>query len=86
MRSVEYFGLGIGHSKGKIANQLWLLAEDVDSVIYAHPFAHYILKDEVTGKDHPTTSGIMYVSLRKLSQEQGPAGELASYLLGSHKQ
>ena len=52
IRSVEYLGLGIGHSKGKIANQLWLLAEDVDSAIYAHPFAHYILKNEVTGKGH----------------------------------
>ena len=33
IRAVEYFGLGIGHSKGRIANQLWLLAQDVDAVL-----------------------------------------------------
>jgi len=33
VRSVEYFGLGIGHSKGKTANQIWLLAEDVGAVL-----------------------------------------------------
>ena len=82
IRSVEYFGLGIGHSKGKLANQIWLLAEDVDSVLHRNTFTRYILKDEMTGNEHPTTSGIMYVSLTKLSQEESPAGELASFLLG----
>jgi len=82
IRSVEYFGLGIGHSKGKLANQIWLLADDVDSVLHGNAFARYILKDEITDRDHPTASGIMYVSLIKLSNEQSPAGELASFLLG----
>ncbi|MDR0273515.1 MAG: hypothetical protein LBI27_09390 [Clostridiales bacterium] len=82
IRSVEYFGLGIGHSKGKIANQIWLLAEDVDSVLHGKTFTRYILKDEVTEKIHPATSGIMYISLTKLSQENTPAGELALFLLG----
>jgi hypothetical protein len=41
-----------------------------------------MLKDEVTGKVHPTSSGIMYISLQKLSQESNPAGELASFFLG----
>jgi len=40
------------------------------------------LKDEITGNAHPTTSGIMYVSLTKLSREESPAGELAAFLLG----
>ena len=81
-RAIEYFGLGIGHGKGKIANQIWLLAEDVDSVLNGELFANYILKDEVTGNIHPTSSGIMYVSLSKLSKVQSPEGELASFLLG----
>ena len=42
----------------------------------------YPLKDEVTGNEHPNPSGIMYISLTKLSQEENPAGELASFLLG----
>ena len=82
IRSVEYFGLGIGHSRGKIANQMWLLAEDVESVLHQGTFARYILSDEVTGNAHPNSSGIMYISLTRLSQEDSPAGELAQFLLG----
>jgi len=84
IRSVEYYALGIGHSKGKLANQIWLLAEDVDSLLHGNIFARYILVDEVTSSEHPVTSGIMYVSLTKLSQQQGPAGELAAFLLGKN--
>jgi len=83
VRSVEYFGLGIGHSKGKRSNQMWLMAEDVDAVLHGKAFARYILKDEATGKTHPATSGIMYVSLSRLSKESGPVSELAAFLLGS---
>jgi len=82
IRSVVYFGLGIGHSKGNLANQIWLLAEDVDSVLHGKTFTRYILKDEITGNEHPAASGIMYVSLTNLSQEESPAGELAGFLLG----
>ena len=82
IRAVEYFGLGISHSKGKIANQMWILAEVVDSVLHGKTFTRYILKDEVTDKAHPGTSGIMYISLKKLSEEDSPAGELAAFLLG----
>lgn len=84
-RSVEYFGLGIGHGKGKVANQIWVLAEDVKELLHAKTFTRYILKDEVTGKDHPENSGIMYVSLTKLAKENTPVGELASFLLGINK-
>jgi len=75
----------IGHSRGKLANQIWLLAEDVDAVLQGKTFAHYILKDEDTGHTHPSTSGILYVSLDKLSQENTTAGELAAILLGKEK-
>ena len=82
IRSVVYFGLGIGHSKGKLANQIWLLAEDVPSVLHGKTFARYTLKDELTNNEHPTISGILYISLPKLMQEASPAGELAALLLG----
>ena len=82
IRSVEYYGLGIGHSRGKIANQIWLLAEDVQPVLREKTYARYVLKDEVTNDAHPVMSGIMYVSLRKLAQEKGAVGELAAFLLG----
>jgi len=48
IRSVVYFGLGIGHNKGKLTNQIWLLAEDVPSVLHGKTFARYVLKDEIT--------------------------------------
>ena len=82
VRAVEYFALGIGHSKGKVANQLWLMAEDLESVIHGKSFARYILKDEATGEPHPGNSGILYVSLSKLAKIKSPAGELAAFLLG----
>jgi len=82
LRSVEYFGLGIAHSKGKLANQIWILAEDVEPLLRGNAFARYILKDEITGDEHPKTSGILYISLTKLSQEKSHAGEFALFLLG----
>jgi len=82
IRSVEYFGIGIGHSKGKIANQIWFLAEDVKSLLRGKTIARYVLKDEISGEEHPESSGIMYVSLTKLAKENTPVGELASFLLG----
>jgi hypothetical protein len=74
--------LGISHSRGKLANQLWLLAEDVPPLLHGETFSRYILKDEKTNRDHPSSSGILYISLSKLAQEESPAGELASFLLG----
>jgi len=82
VRSVEYFGLGIGHGGGKLANQIWLLASDVKVVLHGEMFTRYILNDEVTGNKHPANSGIMYISLSKLSKEDSIAGELSSFLLG----
>ena len=82
IRSVEYFGLGIGNNKGYPANQLWLLAEDVEELLAGEVFARYVLKNERTNYPHPETSGIIYVSLEKLSKEDSTAGELAAYLLG----
>ncbi|MCL2049600.1 MAG: hypothetical protein FWG87_12855 [Defluviitaleaceae bacterium] len=83
-RSVVYFGLGISHAKGKPANQIWLLAETVPSVLHGKIFTRYILKDEVTGKNHPETSGIMFVDLEKLSEEKSQTGELAAFFLGKN--
>ena len=51
-------------------------------MLHGESFTRYILKDEITGNEHPNTSGIMYVSLTRLSKEKSCAGELASFLLG----
>ena len=82
VRSVKYYGLGIGQGSNGIANQIWYLGEDLESLLHGMPITNYILKDEVTGNTHPETSGIMYISLTKLSEEKSKAGELASLLLG----
>jgi hypothetical protein len=81
-RAVEYFGLGIGHSGGKGAEQIWLLAEDVESLLCGEPFARYVLSDEASGRPYPYESGILFVSLTQLAEGDGPAGELARFLLG----
>jgi len=83
VRAAEYFGLGIGQNpEKKNANQIWLLASDADTVLQEKTFAHYILKDETTNNIYPGTSGIMFISLTKLSKEDNLAGELALLLLG----
>lgn len=82
LRAVEYFVLGVGQNPGKIANQIWVLASDVDAVLQEGTFMNYILKDESTNKMYPDTSGIMFISLTKLSKKKSLAGELALFLLG----
>jgi len=82
-RAIEYFGLGIGRSKGIIANQIWLLAEDVNRVLLGKPFAHYLMTNDVVGNIHPYAPHTMYVSLPSLSLEKSQAGELATFLLGN---
>ena len=85
IRSTEYFGLSIGHSKSNPVEQIWLLAEDVP-LLEGNTFSRHVLKDETTNKAHPNNSGILYVSLSKLSKEVTPAGELSSFLLGKLKE
>ena len=82
IRSVEYFGLGIGHNRGKLANQIWFLAEDISELLQGNAFARYVLKDEYTNANHPHSSGILYVSLRQLAKKAGDAGQLAQFFLG----
>ena len=83
-KSVEYFGLAIGHAKGLPVNQIWFLAEPVPELLHGAVFSRYVLKDEITGRAHPESSGIMYVDLSKLSEEESQAGELAAFLLGKN--
>lgn len=82
VRAQEYFGLGVGHSDGKVTNQIWLLAEDVDSVLVGEMYTNYIQVDEVTKTKYPKPSGMMFVSLTKVAELNSPVGELASFLLG----
>ena len=83
IRAVEYFGLSLGNSKGNTANQIWVLAKDLDSVLHGETFTYYVLKDVVTGTFYPNKSGIMFISLQKLSQNRKtPSGELAAFLIG----
>ena len=83
IRAVEYFGLSLGKSKGKPTNQIWVLAKDLVSVLHEETFTYYVLKDVVTGASYPNKSGIMFISLQKLSQDRkSTSGELAAFLLG----
>ena len=82
VRATDYSVLSISQNPGKVSNQIWLLAEDVQKLLHGNSFSNYVLKDEVSGKVYPNASGIMFVSLKRLSQEDTVAGELASFLLG----
>ena len=82
IRATEYSVLSISQNPGKVSNQIWLLAGDVQKLIPSGAFSNYVPRDEVSGVVYPNASGIMFVSLKKLSQENTVAGELASFLLG----
>ena len=81
-RASNYSALGVSLNKGKVSNQIWLLAEDVKKLLPCGVFSNYVHKDEVSGETYPIASGIMFVSLTQLSREKTAAGELASFLLG----
>jgi len=81
-RALEYFVLGLGKNADKMVNQIWLLASDAEAVLQKETFMNYVLKDEATNKLFPHSSGILFISLTKLSQQNDVAGELASFLLG----
>ena len=74
--------LSISQNPGKITNQIWLLADDVPKLLPNGAFSNFVPKDEVSGTVYPNASGIMFISLKRLSQENTVAGELASFLLG----
>ena len=84
IRATQYFGLGIGHSEGKLSNQIWLLAEDVQEILHGQMYANYIFTDEASKAIFPQTSGMMFVSLQKvaLQETNTTASELAAFLLG----
>ena len=85
-RSTDYYAHGIIKSRGKTANQVWILAETVESVSKGAGIKRYVLKDEIGDDLHPNVSGIMYVDLKKLTRKNSPAGELASFLLGHRRE
>ena len=82
VRAVEYSVLGIGQNLGHISNQIWLLAENSEHLLHGRTFANYLLRDEANGDVYPGTSCILFINLKKLSEEKSKAGELASFLLG----
>ena len=82
VRAPEYLGLSLGHNRGKSITQMWIMAEDLESVLHNNPYSNYVLKDEVTNKIFPRTSNLMFISLKSLSTKNTVAGELARYLLG----
>ena len=81
-RSASYFGLGIAVAGGKTSNQIWLMAKDNINLMHDNKYTYYVLADERTKKLHPNLSGIMFVSLSKISKEESLSGELSRFLLG----
>ena len=82
VRATDYSVLSISQNPGRVSNQIWILAEDVKKLLPGGAFSNYVPKDEVSGAVYPQASGIMFISLKRLSEEKTVAGELASFLLG----
>ena len=81
-QAIEYYGLGIASDGKQISNQMWLMAENLPKLMHGKKYVNYVLKDEASNIPYPKTSGIMFASLKQLSEEGTPAGELSSLLLG----
>ena len=82
-KSMEYFGLGIGHNKGEAASQIWLLSEPPKKLLQNKPFANYIMKNE-DNNPHLNQASITYISLQDISEHNSKAGQLASFLLSKN--
>ena len=74
--------MNISQTPGKVSSQIRLLEDDVPKLLPSGAFSNFVPTDEVSGTVYPNASGIMFVSLKRLSQENMVAGELASFLLG----
>ena len=83
VRAWQYFALGVSLSDDGIANQVWLLKENVDDLLEGQTFANYVITNEVTQNLYPNVSSMLFVSLERLSEGAGVAAELASFLLGA---
>jgi len=84
IRALRYYSLGIALNAEGMSNQIWLLAEDADDVLEGQTFANYNIINEVTGNAYQNASGMMFVSLKRLSESDTVAGNLASFLLGAN--
>ena len=58
VRATDYSALGISLNKGKVSNQIWLLAEDVKKLLPGGAFSNFVPKDEVSGETYPNASGM----------------------------
>ena len=85
IRAPDYQVQGMKHCKGKATVQIWILAEDVNELLGGNSFANYVSADTVSGRPYPVGSGLAFISLTRLSESAGVAGELASFLLGKGK-
>jgi len=45
-RAMEYFVLGIRQGKGKTADQIWLLSEDVETLLHGGTFTNYVIRGD----------------------------------------
>jgi len=79
-RAVDY--LLLSQINRKPADNIWLLADDVDALLNGKTFSRFVYRDEDTGKELPNGPGNLYVSLTGLAKLSTPAGELAAFLLG----
>lgn len=82
VQSIEYLGFSLTRGENKYASNLWLLNGAITNLLQGNIFSNYILMDEADHRTHPNTSNVLYVDLKRLSQTNSQAGELAGILIG----
>lgn len=83
-RALQKFLRGFSPWDEKISNQIWFLTEDDEDLLHGRVFTNYTLRERISNHSYPNPSGIMYISLNCLAQDDCQAGELASLLLGKN--
>jgi hypothetical protein len=83
IRASNYNGYAITKMpEGSQNSQIWLLAENDDSVLKRQSISNFRIVEDNTKEYYPREVNIMFVSLPRLSAEDNECGWLAKLLLG----
>ena len=85
IRASNYSGLAVIKMKDQTQNsQIWLLAEDDDVVLRGQAISNFRMREDNTGDYYPREINIMFISLRRIAEDESICGKLARYLLNGN--
>ena len=81
IRASNYTGIAINKAKdGAKVSQIWVLAENDDNVLCGQAISNFRIREDNTGVYYPREINIMFISLKRLSEEDCLCGELSKKL------